>query len=387
MHMTRTNVHLYPSPFTHETRILRITASLVAHGTFDRVIVVAALRTPGTAERERLDDAREVWRVRTVVPRLGLLTKALNSIEWSLRVLWGLRREQINCLNPHALSVLPLAVIIKLFKSCRVIYDAHEIETETTEVTGLRKPLSQLTERLLISFVDAVNLTSDGHGAWYRREYGLDNVWVVRNCPYRRTAVARPPSDFREKFGIPDDHLVFIYQGAIAAPRGTDLLLDVFVGLPPDRHIVFMGFGPGVDRVREHEQRLTNIHYCPAVPPAEVSRYTCGANVGIHVMDDSCVNHLHALPNKPMEYMNAGLPAIVSDLPEMGELIRSAGAGWVVPVNDGAALRRMVLGLDWEQIEAKRRLAQAWADSNNWESEEPKLTELYRTLGFPGREH
>jgi glycosyltransferase involved in cell wall biosynthesis len=383
--MTRTNVHMYPSPFTHETRMLRITASLADHGIFDRILVVAALRTPGTREHERLDAAREVWRVRTVVRRSGFLTKALNSFEWSLRVLWGLRREPIDCLNPHSLSVLPLAVLIKLFKGCRVIYDAHEIETETTEVVGARKALSRLTERLLIRFVEAVNLTSEGHGAWYRREYGLDNVWVVRNCPYRRTMVPRPPSIFRAKFGIPDGHLVFLYQGAIAAPRGTDLLLDVFASLPPDRHIVFMGFGPGVDRVREHEQRLPNIHYHPAVPPAEVARYTCGADVGIHMMDDSCINHLHALPNKPMEYMNAGLPAIVSNLPEMGALIRSAGAGWVVPVNDGAALRRVVLGLDREEIEAKRQLAWAWTDANNWESEEVKLAELYGRLGFWGR--
>jgi glycosyltransferase involved in cell wall biosynthesis len=383
--MTRTNVHMYPSPFTHETRMLRITASLVDRGIFDRILVVAALRTPGTREHERLDSAREVWRVPTTVPRSGFLTKVLNSVEWSLRVLWGLRRDRIDCLNPHSLSVLPLAVLIKQFKRCRVIYDAHEIETETTEVAGVRKALSRLTERLLIRFVDAVNLTSEGHGAWYRWEYGLHNVWVVRNCPYRRRANPRPPSVFREKFSIPDDHLVFLYQGAIAAPRGTDLLLDVFAVMPPDRHIVFMGFGPGVDRVREHEQRLPNIHYHPAVPPAEVARYTCGADVGIHMMDDSCINHLHALPNKPMEYMNAGLPAIVSDLPEMGGLIRSAGAGWVVPVNDGAALRRVVLGLDREEIEKRRQLALVWADANNWESEEVKLAELYRTLGFSSR--
>lgn len=385
--MTRTSVHMYPSAFTHETRILRITASLVEQGIFDRVMVVAALRTPGTAEHESLDAAREVWRVRTAVPRAGLVTKALNSAEWSLRVLWGLRRQQIDCLNPHSLSVLPLAVLIKLMKGCRVIYDAHEIETETTEVRGVRRTLSRLTERLLVRFVDAINLTSEGHGDWYRREYGRDDVWVVRNCPYRRKGGPRPPSAFREKFGIPDDHLVFLYQGAIAAPRGTDLLLEVFSQLPPDRHIVFMGFGPGVENVRDHERRCSNIHYHPAVAPSEVARYTSGADVGIHMMDDSCVNHLHALPNKPMEYMNAGLPAVVSDLPEMGRLIRSAGAGWVVPVNDAGALGRLLRGLDREQIRSRAAMALAWADANNWETEELKLAALYRSLGFPGRGH
>lgn len=376
------NVHMYSSPFTHETRILRVTRSLIEGGVFARVLVVAALRQPGTAEREQFGERRSVWRIPTSIRRAGFVSKVLNALEWSARAFWGLRREKIECLNAHALSVLPLAVAIKLIKGCRLVYDAHEIETETTEMSGLRKKLSRLTERLAMPFVDVVALTSEGHGRWYRAEFPRTDVRVIRNCPYLPRRARPERSLLRTAFGIPENELLFLYQGAIARPRGTDLLLDVFLDVAPDRHIVFMGFGPGVERVKALEKERPNIHHHPAVAPGDVYLYTCGADVGIHMMDDSCINHLHALPNKPMEYMNAGIPAIVSDLPEMGSLIRESQAGWVVPVNDGETLGSLIRSLTPEEIAERAVFARRWTEANNWESEELKLFEMYRQLGF-----
>jgi glycosyltransferase involved in cell wall biosynthesis len=101
-------------------------------------------------------------------------------------------------------------------------------------------------------------------------------------------------------------------------------------------------------------------------------------------MDDSCINHLQALPNKPMEYINAGIPAIVSDLPEMGKLIRSSGAGWVVPVDDESNLETFILGLESDEIVRKSKKANLWANMNNWEQEEGILISMYENLGFGG---
>lgn len=376
------NVHMYPSPFTHETRILRITRTLTSEKIFDRVLVIAALRKAGTLEHEDIDADRAVWRIRTRIQRRGVLTKLLASFEWSWRALWSLRGKKVSCLNAHALSVLPLAVLIKAFKGCVLIYDAHEIETETTETHGLRQRLSKLTERWLVRYVDALAFTSAGHANWYRREYRLGNIWLIRNHPYLRTRPFPAESILKKKFGIGPDELLFLYQGAIARPRGTSLLMDVFARLPKHLHIVFMGFGEDLSRLLELEKTQSNFHYLPAVPPAEVADHTSGADVGIHMMDDSCVNHLHALPNKPLEYMNAGIPAIVSDLPEMGRLVRDSGAGWVVKVNDGVALERLILSITRSDIVAKAAHARAWAAENTWENEEKTLRVMYAHLGF-----
>lgn len=378
----RLNVHMYPSPFTHETRILRVTRTLASARIFDEVLVVAALRTAGTAEHEAIDEQRRVWRIPVRIPRGGLLSNVLNSLEWNWRAFRRLRRERIACLNAHALSVLPLAVLLRRLKGCKLVYDAHEIETETTQTRGLRQRVSKWLERRLVKHVDVLAFTSQGHADWYRREYGLSNIRVIRNHPYRRTTPFPERSIFRDKFGIGARDLVFLYQGAIARPRGTSLLMDVFARLPRRLHVVFMGFGEDVERVRDFERNHPNIHYHPAVGPNEVANYTSGADVGIHMMDDSCVNHLYALPNKPLEYMNAGIPAIVSDLPEMGRLVRESGAGWVVAVNDDVALEQLILGLTREGIAGKALRAREWAEVNTWENEERVLREMYAGLGF-----
>ena len=56
------NVHVYPSTFEFETRILKITKTLVERTMIDHIIVVA-LAGPGLPERAPIDSAREVWRV------------------------------------------------------------------------------------------------------------------------------------------------------------------------------------------------------------------------------------------------------------------------------------------------------------------------------------
>jgi Glycosyltransferase Family 4 len=170
-----TNIHLYPSDFTHETRILRITGSLRQARVFDGIHIVAAHRD-GLPETEALDETRDVWRVRTRFARVrqGNVWKALKLLEWSLRILWRFRGVRIECINSHSLSTLPLGVLFKLLKGSKLVYDTHELETETFGNTGLRQRVSRSLERHLVRFVDALPVTSDGHASWYRREYGLD---------------------------------------------------------------------------------------------------------------------------------------------------------------------------------------------------------------------
>lgn len=378
------NVHVYPSQFVYETRILRITKSLIEDKVFDQIIILASLQNSNLPIREKIDDFRTVIRIPTLVNRAGLFSKIINMLEWNIRAFFLLRGKKIACINAHSLSVLPISALIKHKNNSRLVYDAHEIETETTETKGLRQRVSKIVERVLMKYVDVICLTSDGHANWYSRNFEDVVIRVVRNCPYigGREAPAKDSSLFRNRFSIPAQDLIFLYQGSISKPRGTDLIMRVFEKLPPSYHIVFMGFGPGVSEVKKFEAITPNIHYLPAVHPNDVSKYTSGADVGIHMMDDSCENHLYALPNKPMEYMNAGLPAIVTDLPEMGKLIKDARSGWVVPINDEGALYEVVLNITSEAISTFSKGSRDWALLNNWESEVFKLHDLYAALGF-----
>lgn len=377
------NVHLYPTAFTHETRLLRITQSLREAGVFSSIHIVAGWRDRSTARHERLDDTREVWRLDAQFGGGSLLARSWSMALWSAKVLRRFAFGKVNCVNAHSLSVLPVAVALKLLHRCSLVYEPHEIETETVGMHGVRRQLARWCEASLIGFADEVCVTSSGHGDWYADAYSIRPPRVIRNYPYRKSeSPSEEPLNLRQRCAVDAGDILFVYQGLIARPRGTDLLLEVFSRVPGDRHIVFMGFGPGAASVQEHASRHRNIHYLPAVEPDRVQAVTATASIGIHMMDDSCVNHLHALPNKVLEYLNAGLPAIVSALPEMSGLVLRAEAGWVVPVGSADQLEELIRSIQPADVDTRSRNAKRWARDNVWETESRELIAMYESMGF-----
>ncbi len=374
------NIHLYPSPFTNETRVLRITKTLVDKNIFKNILVVASQSNKSLLIEENIDSNRAVYRVPSNLVGTSFIFKIIFFFQWYLKALFYTKSSRPKCVNAHSLSVLPLGVIYKLIYKCKLVYDAHEIETETQEVVGLRRYFSKIVEKTLINFVDNIILTSPGHADWYLANYKRINVQVIENFPYKRRHGDESQDIFREKFSIPDEDLIFIYQGYLSEPRGVKLILESFKVIDVSKHIIFMGFGELKKEIIQESTRYLNIHFHEAVRPEEVYSYTRCADVGIHMMDDSCINHLYALPNKPLEYMNAGLPAIVSNLPVMGKLINDANSGWLVKPNDEEEFRGIIATLTRQDIINKSQFTHKWSLKNNWENQEIKLESIYKSL-------
>jgi len=112
-------------------------------------------------------------------------------------------------------------------------------------------------------------------------------------------------------------------------------------------------------------------------------RYTASADVGIHLIENTCLNHYYCLPNKLFEYMMVGLPVVMSDFPEMGKVVREAQVGLLVdpadPVQVAEALERL---LSDERL--RRRFSEhglkAAKEQYNWERESSKLEQVYLDL-------
>ena len=57
--------------------------------------------------------------------------------------------------------------------------------------------------------------------------------------------------------------------------------------------------------------------------------YTIQADVGISLEEDLGLNYRFALPNKVFDYIQAGVPVLVSDLPEVRSLVDQYGVGMI----------------------------------------------------------
>ena len=140
----------------------------------------------------------------------------------------------------------------------------------------------------------------------------------------------------------------------------------MFLGSSP-----FSGYEDGAARALRRGVGAS-VHFLPSVPLDELLGYTADADVGVSLLQDTCENHRLALPNKVFEYVAAGVPVVVSDLPELRRLVEAHGIGWTPPD-------------DPEQLAAALSTAMARTRPNGtarlWHSEARRLLDLYELMG------
>lgn len=378
--MTTVNLHIYHSAITHESRILKETKSIADTGWIDEIVLIGRW-AEGLKEHEPIDATRQIWRVKTRVPGnvLGRFSKLLRYVEWLARILLQFRGREVRVVNCHSIMELPLAPLFKTFKRAQIIYDAHELETETG-AKGMFRLLLKVTERLLIPRTDAVIAVTESIADWYKEEYAYSKVYVVRNVPYQIPELPKADT-LRCNLDIPSGQMIFLYQGGLEFGRGIEMLLDVFEQLPTDKHMVFMGMGSLADKVQEHARKFPNVHFHKAVPPGELPRFTSSADVGIVLGENVCLSYYLSAPNKMFESLMAGIPVIVSDFPEFRRVVEESKAGWVVAV-DRDTVAALIDQLTWDEVSAKRESALQYRKSEGWHNEEQVMLRAYRDLGL-----
>ena len=152
-----------------------------------------------------------------------------------------------------------------------------------------------------------------------------------------------------------------------------------------EAHLLFLGAeGAYAERLREHSAICglkERVHFLPPAPLEALLSYTSQADVGVSLLEDSCENHRLALPNKLFEYVAARVPVVVSNLPEMGRLVRERGIGWSVnsadPESVAAGLRAAISSRGDQSLH--HRLEAAAAELN-WEHEKSRLLAVYEEL-------
>jgi glycosyltransferase involved in cell wall biosynthesis len=359
------NVHLYPTQLTHESRMDRICEAVVAMDVFASVEQVG-IAGPGLRPEELAPGGfRRVRIPGTQRDARGIVGKVLSALSWSWRTYRRYRGREVRCVNAHSLATLLVGVALAWRHRARLIYDTHELETETVMARGLRRPLLRLVERVLIRFCDGVSVVSPGIADWYATTYKIARPVVVRNLPLAVQEFGLDRMVLRKRFDIRDDALVFLYQGLLARGRLVEVFLSSFAA-HPDRHLVLLGFGPLESEVREFAQRYGNIHFHPAVPPSEIRGVTVGADVGLCGVADVCLSYHLSLPNKLFEYWSAGIPVLAPALPEIASLVEETAAGWVVHNGDWMTT---VGALERETIDRARPAARTAGRRLTWEAE------------------
>lgn len=389
--MSKTSMQIFLSSISiAESRLIKTCDSIVSLNLVDEVIIIGYWEE-GLELETQLSSNIKVIRVKTLIKRTkfrkGILRKFIvfiSFIGFHLSVIKrtaNIRPDFISC---HNLQLLPLCALLKWFYKVRLFYEPHELETEKTGINERFKFIFKFIEKKFIKYCNKVVTVCEPISDYYKQKYDLNcnRVLTIRNVPvnpslgklYKKTDL------FRHEFDIPNESIIFLYQGLISKHRGIFNYLDTFVKLDNNYHLVIMGYGEEELLVKEYSIKYNNIHFKQAVAVNKIIKYTSSADVGLHIIPGNLsMSYQFSLPNKFYEYAIAGLHICVADnFTFLKKIVNDEKLGSVISSNDDGLFewiknirnnKRMLLIPSTESIEFRINCG--------WQNEERNFIKLY----------
>lgn len=307
--------------------------------------------------------------------------KLIKYFEFLLKSLCRYRKADIYHCND--LDPLPAVFLLKVFnRKAKIVYDAHELETEMNGMKEMEKKIRRLIEKILIKRVNAIITVSKLIAESYARIYHIEEPALVLNAPKYTDCVKN--GRFRKEFDIPDDKIILLYHGGFGPGRGIKNIIKSIKFIKSNVCIVFMGGGTLVDYIRNKTKEYPGkIYYKPTVLPFEVLHYAASADIGLCLLENTCLSYYYSLPNKLFEYLMAGLPVIISDFPEMERIAKkeyNCGLATDPTQPNEIASKIDELINNKKLFEEFKTNAELAVKKYNWENQEKVLKKIYEKL-------
>lgn len=314
------------------------------------------------------------------LPRV--IRHALVLIELVIRMFFRGVRHKPQLVHCHDTVVLPLGWLIKKFTKAKLIYDAHELESDKNGQTKLMSKGTLWIEKFAWSSVDALIVVSPLIAKWYADNLGAVYTEVIMNSPQLDVNRHQFDKDYlRHKFNIPLEAKIYIYVGILGRGRGIELILNAFKALDEQSHLVFLGYGELASVIKQDSADYSNIHYHDAVPHAQVVGIASSADFGFCLVQNVSLSDYYCLPNKLFEYAFAGLPVLASNFPDIREVVHQYQLGRCIELNVDS-IKETVQAL---QNQAKQGIDSSTLYPLSWEAQEEKLLRLYSQILVKGK--
>ncbi len=368
------------SDYVHDRRVRNQATALVEAGHEVTVLCVA----PKFGDSVGRTTATELDGVHLIVHHLRHLSGKMRFREMMRAFSGTMANMRADIVHAHDLDTLLPCSKAAARMDAKLIYDSHELYTESIHVA--HRPVTKLIWRIVelsrISKADAVITVCQGIAEELKERYRLDRLpYVVRNF-------SDPPTT-EDYSTVPDSLADFkrfhpqclLYQGYIQRGRGLDAAIEALAGMP-DWGLVVCGQGPYESDLRKKAHELhveEQILWMGQLDHDTLYTVTRSCDVGLCMIEPISLSYYYALPNKLIEYVQAGLPVVGSNLPEIRRIMNEYFIGWILQEDDD--LQSLMKSFDSlkndKKLEAGMRIA---ADSLNWQHEKLALLSIYSTL-------
>ena len=315
------------------------------------------------------------------------LKKGFLSLSFYLKFIWHIKlkllKTKASIIFAEDIYTLPFVVIFGKLKRAKIYYDSREL---FGFLAGLKeKKLKQLfwkwTEKIFIKKADYVMVTGAMDGDFLEKEYGVKNIILLRNLPryYKPTLKL----DLHSHLQIHKAKKIIIYQGVLLKGRGIEKVFEVLKDIP---EYVFAIAGGGeyevyYKKLAQEMKIIEQVYFLGKLTQEELPKVTASADVGVSLIENLSTSYYYALPNKLFEYIMAEVPVIVSNLPQMKEVVEKYDVGFAIDIENQADLKSALKKLteDTSLNESKKQNCHIASQELNWEKE---VAVLLKQLSF-----
>jgi len=315
--------------------------------------------------------------------RMKLLFRkgAMFYFEYNLRLFFYLLKSKIDVFVSNDLDTLPANYLVSRIKRKPLVYDSHEYFTEVPELIGrpVVRTIWTWLEKLLVPKVDAAYTVCDSIAEVYHDLYKVD-FKVVRNLPVC-SATEKIAHSMTRSHRMSNSSKIILYQGALNLGRGVGAAIRSMPYLD-GAELWLAGDGDQTSELKElvAEMKLeSKVKFLGRLPLHQLHEVTRQADLGISLEEDLGLNYRFALPNKLFDYIQAGVPVLVSNLPEMRHIVEHYQIGAIAETHQRKELAELLRNALFDQDKRlvwEQNLPRA-ASELCWENEEKTLQDIY----------
>ncbi len=307
-------------------------------------------------------------------------------LNYNLRLFWYLLWNQADILLSNDLDTLPANFLVSKIKGIPLVYDSHEYFTGVPELSQRPKvkAIWKRIESFIVPKIQYAYTVNSSIAQLYEDEYKI-KFNVIRNMPEVKFQIRTDLDIIKRELRLPSDKATIILQGAgINIQRGAEEAVQAMQYVE-NAILLIIGSGDVIPALKLMvvELRLNEkVKFEPKKSPSELFLYTLCADLGLSLDKNTNLNYRFSLPNKIFDYIQAGVPILASDLPEVKKIIEGYNIGCISPdhniKNLATLMNKMIdnkeMRLTWQEN------LKAASQELNWDHEKSKLLSIFSSI-------
>lgn len=376
-------LHLTHTDINSDSRILKEIQSIAQSNNTYNVCGIGVMQSGQSVYYTSNVENINIYSIALMTRKWRFLPSTLRHIctffELSIKMILKSVSLKPNILHCNDNWALLIGVIVKLFTGSKLIYDAHELESDRNGISKILAKFIFCSEKMLWGFVDYLIVVTPSIEKWYLDNIGDKQSEVILNSPVweEQDAIVKDSTYFRDHFSISKDSRIFLYIGNLVNGRGIPLIVNAFKDSDLKSSLVFLGDGELSDELRVISQKYPNIYVHDAVPHEKVVSIAKSADVGLCLIQNVSLSDYYCLPNKLFEYCFAEIPVLASNFPDISNVVEKYHLGKCCSLDSESIYSSIKYFEDMDEL---IKVDAGSLYELSWEVQGKKLVKLYNKL-------